>query len=128
MFLQRLIYTSISAYRASTPQIIPHAHIIHCLDNLRQDIICTADDSPRYFTNNGTHSGENQVRFCRDFNQLNNWAAEHDACFRQNHDLVDDVAPIEKFKYCKSSKYLDQVREYFDLPSDWKFPKPGNQA
>jgi hypothetical protein len=128
-FLQRLIYTSLSSYRASTPQKNPYAHIIHCLENLRQDIICTANDSPRYLTNNGTHSGENQVRFCRDFSKLKDWGAEHDACFRQKHDLGDVVAPIEKFKYCKSEenteKYLDKVRGYFDLPSDWQFPEPG---
>jgi hypothetical protein len=128
-FLQRLIYTSLSSYRASTPQKNPYAHIIHCLENLRQDIICTANDSPRYLTNNGTHSGENQVRFCRDFSKLKNWGAEHDACFRQKHDLGDVVAPIEKFKYCKSEenteKYLNKMRGYFDLPSDWQFPEPG---
>lgn len=127
--LQRLIYTSISSYRASTPQKTPFAHILHCLDNLRQDIICTADDSPRYLTNNGSHSGESQVRFCRDFGKLNDWARERDACFRQQHDLADVMAPIEKFKYCKTEEsrgeHLDQVKAYFDLPSDWQFPEPG---
>jgi len=124
----RLIYTSISSYRASTPQKTPFPHIMHCLDNLRQDIICAADDSPRYLTNNGSHSGESQVRFCRDFSKLNDWAKERDACFRQQHDLADVMAPIDKFKYCKTEenkeKYLDQVRGYFDLPSDWQFPEP----
>ncbi|KAG8156765.1 hypothetical protein KVR01_013370 [Diaporthe batatas] len=125
----RLIYTSISSYRASTPQKTPFPHILHCLDNLRQDIICAADDSPRYLTNNGSHSGESQVRFCRDFGKLNDWARERDACFRQQHDLADVMEPIEKFTYCKTEenrkKYLDQVKAYFDLPSGWQFPEPG---
>lgn len=68
------------------------------------------------------------MRFCRDFNQLNEWAAEHDACFRQIHDLGNNVPPIEKFKYCKTEKYLPQVKEYFDLPSDWDFPEVGEQV
>ncbi|GAP87165.1 hypothetical protein SAMD00023353_2301080 [Rosellinia necatrix] len=124
----RLIYTSISSYRASTPQKTPFAHIMHCLDSIRQDIICAADDSPRYLTRNGSHSGESQVRFCRDFSKLNEWARERDACFRQQHDLADVMAPIEKFKYCKTEenreKYLNRVKGYFDMPNDWQFPEP----
>lgn len=124
--LQRLIYTSISSYRASTPQKTAFAHVLHCLDSLRQDVICNADDSPRYLTNNGSHSGESQVRFCRNFSKLNDWAKEHDACFRQQHDLADDMPVIEKYKYCKNEeakeRYIDRVRGYFNLPSDWKFP------
>jgi hypothetical protein len=68
------------------------------------------------------------VRFCRDFSKLNEWARERDACFRQQHDLADVMAPIEKFKYCKTEenreKYLSQVKGYFDMPSDWQFPEP----
>jgi len=123
-FPQRLLYEVISFYRLSTPQKIPHAHVVHCLDNLRQDIICSADDSPRYLHNNGSHSGENQVRQCRDFNKLNAWAEQHDACYKPIKQLGEDMAEIERYKYCKTDlEALDEARKFFGLGADWQ-PRP----
>ncbi|CAD6578628.1 MAG: hypothetical protein ASARMPRED_008786 [Alectoria sarmentosa] len=61
-------------------------HILHCLDGLRQDIICEADDTPLYMkAEPDKTTGDNQMRECRDFNALERWAKERTACFGYEH-------------------------------------------
>lgn len=58
-------------------------HNLHCFDFLRQDIMCHADDTPRYtgFTN-GEKPGMMQMRMCRSWDKMEAWARSHTACFR----------------------------------------------
>ncbi|OTA98112.1 hypothetical protein M426DRAFT_31074, partial [Hypoxylon sp. CI-4A] len=43
----KIIYISLSEYRRGLPQSRSWHHISHCLDALRRQIICDADDTPR---------------------------------------------------------------------------------
>ncbi|KAK4502426.1 hypothetical protein PRZ48_005851 [Zasmidium cellare] len=57
-------------------QTYPLAHPTHCLDALRQAVMCRADDTPLYTFGDLT-SGDGQWRQCRDWNALSQWAADH---------------------------------------------------
>lgn len=53
------------------PQSLHFTHINHCLDALRQEIICNADDTPRYSALDqkmGTREG--QHRMCKDWGKM----------------------------------------------------------
>ena len=65
------------------PQTLHFSHVGHCLAAIREDIICNADDTPRYtgFANSPS-SGLGQIRMCRDWSELEKWAREHSACYR----------------------------------------------
>jgi len=63
-------------------------HLGHCMHLLREDMMCHADDTPRYSGRlhsqaNSSHpqAGIDQTRKCRDFNKLYEWSIEHTACY-----------------------------------------------
>jgi len=56
-------------------------HINHCFDNLRQAIMCRADDTPWYALGLGP-TGDGQVRKCRSWDHLSSWAINNTACYR----------------------------------------------
>lgn len=120
---QEAIYQAIKEYRTGLPpdqHFRPHSHIVHCLDSLRSDIICVADDTPRYLTKNGLGDGEGQQRICRDWSQLEAWMQKHDSCFKHIRRGDNSIAQIERFKYCRNdSPYLPAVRKYFGYGEDW---------
>ncbi|PQE13431.1 cytochrome p450 protein [Rutstroemia sp. NJR-2017a BBW] len=57
------------------PQSTPFEHKFHCLDSLRQSVMCRADDTPLY-TLGDFRSGDGQLRSCRDWKLLSRWASE----------------------------------------------------
>jgi hypothetical protein len=64
-------------------------HNLHCFDFLRQDIICHADDTPRYTgLSKNEAPGMMQSRMCRSWDKMEAWARSHTACFR---DMSQDV-------------------------------------
>lgn len=89
-------------------------HGFHCLDSLRQDTICYADDTPRYTgegQNNET-SGFHQTRQCRDWNQLEQWAKDRSSCYRFLGNDVDD--PVDRHKFCpEDSPYNDVIQTVY---------------
>ncbi|RAK77476.1 uncharacterized protein BO72DRAFT_496141 [Aspergillus fijiensis CBS 313.89] len=80
-------------------QRIAFSHVLHCLDQLRQDVICNADDTPRYAGHprpgDPPGTGAGQVRLCRDWAQLERWARERTACFKH-----EDEVPGRLQCYC----------------------------
>ncbi|KAL9012797.1 MAG: hypothetical protein Q9173_002461 [Seirophora scorigena] len=89
-------------------------HMFHCLDALRQDVMCYADDTPRY--TDKTHiSGVGQRRPCRSWSLLNAWAAERNACWRYTGShLAMNMSTLERYRYCPAgSPYAEKVREVF---------------
>ncbi|PQE06241.1 cytochrome p450 protein [Rutstroemia sp. NJR-2017a BBW] len=92
-------------------------HMYHCLDALRQDLMCYADDTPMPIPKDITYIGDGQVRQCRDWNKLTAWATapEQNACYRQLSDYNQVFHSLEKFAYCpEGSPYYDIQREYFE--------------
>jgi hypothetical protein len=96
-------------------------HLAHCLDLLRQDIICHADDTPMYTTVGPVKdTGSGQTRRCRDWSKLEAWALENSACYGFINETQGVTHEIDRFKYCPhGSPFAPGMRKYFGLPEDW---------
>ena len=84
------------------PQSTHFSHVGHCLDAIRQDIVCNADDTPRFTgLSNKLTSGLGQTRLCKDWGKLEEWAKEHSACYRYDAgaDYTNGIE-LELFKHC----------------------------
>lgn len=89
-------------------------HGFHCLDSLRQDVLCYADDTPRYTGEGQSNqsSGFHQTRKCRDWDQLETWAMQHTACYRFLDNSVYDT--LDRHKFCpEGSPYNEQIERMY---------------
>ena len=75
--------------------------------------MCNADDTPRYAGRlnqqaSAKHpiSGIGQVRLCKDWSTLRNWAIEHSACYRAVNVDDPDFPLIERYKFCPNGEKL----------------------
>ncbi|KAI1505677.1 hypothetical protein F5X99DRAFT_415765 [Biscogniauxia marginata] len=101
----RTLFRYIMYTEQGVPQRIALVHALHCLDQLRQDVICNADDTPRYAGfQNPPGTGAGQVRMCKDWGQLEKWALEHTACFKHEDEVPRPM--IERFKSCPDGRVL----------------------
>ena len=101
-------------------------HILHCFNALRQDIMCNADDTPRYtgFEHPGT-VGYGQPRICRSWKKLQRWAIDRSACWR-NINPTEDISELLRFRYCPDGRKWDPVRER--IQSIWGHVDQGKGA
>ncbi|KAF2637581.1 hypothetical protein P280DRAFT_109352 [Massarina eburnea CBS 473.64] len=89
-------------------------HLFHCLDGLRQNIMCTADDTPMPAPI-AHHVGDGQLRRCRDWSKLTAWATRPDqhACHKFD-DYREATNTLELFAYCpEGSPYGTVMEAYF---------------
>lgn len=96
---------------------IDRFHIQHCLDSLRQDVMCLADDTPMAIPENIHKVGDGQIRKCRDWNKFTAWAVapERTACFKQLSDFKPVIHTLEKHAFCpEGSEYYPVMKEYFE--------------
>lgn len=114
---QRAIYLSLMEFWQGLPQSRDWSHVIHCADSLRQDIICNADDTPRYSTESKSPgSGMGQVRQCRSWDKLEEWARQYNACFRYINQTSATLDEIQRFLYCpEGSPYRKEVAKVFGV-------------
>ena len=111
---QKLIYTSLRQYELSTPQMQPFEHIVHCIGALREDIICPADDTPRFAGDPTPDDSFTQVRICRDWDRLERYAQDHSACFKRVSVEDPRYGSLHEWKSCpEGSPYSAVVEEYF---------------
>lgn len=89
------------------PQTLGYEHLIHCLDVLRDSVMCNADDTLMYVgrLHGNTESehpraGLGQYRMCRDWNGLLDWTREHSACYRRVEPHNESFPEIERYKFC----------------------------
>ena len=86
--------------------------------------MCFADDTPR---NTGTtgpmESGVGQMRMCRSWDKLQEWAVQHTACFRYTDEDIEHNE-LTRYKFCPEEgiEYMPKIRQYFGLPADWMPP------
>lgn len=115
------IHRAVREYELDMPQSLPLMHITHCLDSLRDDILCQADDTPRFTTRTkAPESGMGQLRQCKDWGALEKWAAERTACYRYVSHKAGSIDQFELFKYCpKDSPYWPALRKHFGKPDNW---------
>ena len=111
-------------YRDGVPQSLSHHHITHCLDQLRADVLCSADDTLRVTTSDMRPvTAENQQRTCRDWKGLERWTLQNPGCYRYGDPEVEDAkdSQILRMRYCpEGSTELERVREYLGKGEDWK--------
>lgn len=92
-------------------------HIEHCLDSLRQDIMCKADDTPMPTVKIINGAGDDQVMQCKDFNKVIEWAQspEHDACYKHVNEFAGVHHGVERFAFCKEdSPFYPSMSRYFE--------------
>ncbi|KAF1832568.1 hypothetical protein BDW02DRAFT_423229 [Decorospora gaudefroyi] len=110
----KLIRKAIVAKHNGKDQSFNLLHIYHCLDGLRQDIMCTADDTPMPAPAEH-HGGDGQIRQCRDWDKLIAWARRPDqhACYEFD-DYREATNTLENFAFCPpDSPYRDFQQAYF---------------
>lgn len=77
-------FDSLEASPDSEPEVPPQ-HVAHCLDVLRQDILCTGDDTPTpiHQHGHGQEDKKGEMRKCKDWGKLVEWTQgeERGSCF-----------------------------------------------
>ncbi|APA08408.1 predicted protein [Sclerotinia sclerotiorum 1980 UF-70] len=122
----RAVYISLMEFWQERPQSRRWEHVIHCVDQLRQEALCNADDTPRYSTSDNIPvSGMGQVRMCRSWEKLEQWAKQYNSCYRYVNQTASykDFPQIERFIWCpEGSPYAAAVEEVFGKidSSDWE--------
>jgi hypothetical protein len=106
--------------------VVDGEHVYHCLDSIRQDILCKADDTPmpavpvlKHAPAAGTPIGlgDQQVMVCRDLTKLNEWihAPERNACFKEGNIYTEPEHEIDRHAYCPDdSPFLPVMKQYFE--------------
>ena len=80
---------------------------MHCLNVLRDSVMCNADDTPLYTgrLHNERYeavpkAGIGTMKMHRDWRKLQEFAREHSACWRRVNIDDPNFPEIERFKYC----------------------------
>ncbi|KAJ5822854.1 hypothetical protein N7447_005194 [Penicillium robsamsonii] len=96
----KIIYISLFEFRTGQEQSRTWHHIAHCLDALRRQTLCDADDTPRATERRAeVVSGLGQHRVCRNWGELENWAKAHTACYKRPEKPGDEVG-LKRFMHC----------------------------
>jgi hypothetical protein len=92
-------------------------HVHHCLDTLRQDLICAADDTPMPTGNEARAIGDEQPMMCKNFDRLVEWiyVPERNACHHSLDDYRSIAHSIERYAFCEpGSENYNRMKEYFE--------------
>lgn len=100
--------------RDQVPMTIPFGHLMHCFETLLEDVMCFADDTPRYTAlDHPGKSGLGQKRQCRDWDQLERFANDHTSCWRVINPN-DDIDTLLRYRYCPDdSPYNEWIHAIF---------------
>ncbi|KAM3073409.1 hypothetical protein ACMFMG_004692 [Clarireedia jacksonii] len=123
--LKLLYQTLTSVYYGETLEKPVYEHCVHCLDQLRQDTQCSADDNLWYIGDKST--GQN--RQCKDFSKLDEWALERHACYNFERPMKPGPLDVEAFQNCReSSPYLQVMKDHFGYGKDWQGDYPPHEG
>ncbi|KAF2736291.1 hypothetical protein EJ04DRAFT_490041 [Polyplosphaeria fusca] len=92
---------------------IPPSHILHCLDTIRQDLMCHADDTPMPTVNERHKIGDGQPRKCKNWDALVKWTQEPErqTCFRMIDEYRRVPNSLEEFAFCPEGQEFDKIRD-----------------
>lgn len=116
----KIIQRSLSEFRRGVgvgrQSRAPH-HVDHCLDALRRQVLCDADDTPRATERRPeVVSGVLQHRMCRRWGDLVAFARRHTACYRRPEDPdADQGSRLERFKHCPEGSGYVVTDDYVPL-------------
>ena len=72
-------------------------HDMHCFDSIRQHVMCAADEN-LLATTGHNDLGKEQVRMCKNWDLLREWATERTACY---HDCEPPACePEDRWNHC----------------------------
>ena len=97
-----------------------YGHVLHCLNILRETIMCNADDEPLYTGPLHVQTGEPNPRagigfprMCRDWDKLQAWGRAHSACWAPYEVFNRSFPEIERYKFCPDGsmpwKHLEEI-------------------
>ncbi|MCJ1437316.1 hypothetical protein MMC27_006703 [Xylographa pallens] len=111
---QKRIRRTLLQLRDGLPLTSPLEHSLHCLNSLRQDVLCAADDTPLY--SSFEHPGQvgfGQARKCRSWEQLEEWANAHTSCWRDINS-GQHIDTLLRYRYCpEGSPYYERIHALF---------------
>jgi hypothetical protein len=113
--VQKLIRKGFTMCDRGENQTFVTKHIWHCLDSLRQNVLCQADDTPMPAAR-AHHVGDGELRKCRSWDKIAAWAKRPDqnACYRFN-DYQEAANTLELFEFCPVySPYRLVMEAYFE--------------
>ena len=98
-------------HSGSSHQTSEWAHVVHCVNVLRDEVMCEASDIPRYTGYQPERkSGLNQLRMCRDWKQLEAWAHEHTACWKNVGHISDPgFNELDRYRYCPPGSPYEEM-------------------
>lgn len=111
------IYRALREFEQDIQQTTPMHHHIHCLDALRENAICSADDTLRPAGKGQATPqipGLQPLKQCRDWKQLEKWAIQNSACFKRYPDHDPNHRTLEEWRNCPDgSPFTSTVDEFF---------------
>jgi hypothetical protein len=115
--MQKFIRRAFVDYQRGRSPELNGQHVLHCLDTLRQDVMCVADDTPMPTGHEARAIGDGQPTMCRNFKKLTEWinAPERNACHRAPDDYRSITHSIERYAFCQegTDNYVN-MKSYFD--------------
>lgn len=114
----KIVYLSLAEYRRGDPQSRSWHHISHCLDALRRQILCDADDTPRATDRRvEVVSGLWQHRKCRSWGELEEFAKQHTGCYKRPENPEGGLpSKLDRFKHCPPGSGYVVTDDY--VPTD----------
>jgi hypothetical protein len=114
--VQKFIRRAFTDYERGLEPRLDGRHVHHCLDSLRQDVQCMADDTPMPTGADARAIGDEQTVMCRNYSALVEWvyAPERMACHKALSDYRSITHSIERYAFCpEDSRYFPVMRKYF---------------
>ncbi len=109
-FLQHVLRQSINEDHDGMPEeerTWHYPHLMHCLNVLRESVVCNADDTPLYIgrLHKNAHeksprAGTGTVKMCRDWDKLLEWSRARSACYRPVHWAEKGFSELDRYKSC----------------------------
>lgn len=116
------LHHTLRDYDEGREPLVMRDHLYHCLDILRQDLMCIADDTlmevipPIPGSKRIIHNGDGETVQCRSYEKLLEWARapERSACYSQLSDYREVEHSLEHYAHCPDdSPYKQTVDAYF---------------
>lgn len=96
---------------------LDRSHVYHCLDALRKDVLCAADDTPMPTSARPRAIGDGQPLMCRSYDKLVVWAYHKDrrSCHKSLNEYKPFKHPVERYAFCpESSPYYSTMKGFFE--------------
>ena len=74
--IQSVVRAAIYRFHEGVKQTVEWPHMIHCIDSLRQSLMCAANDELLYANSTRVY-GDRQMRVCHDWDALYSWTEDH---------------------------------------------------